>query len=191
MKKLNCKWYSYILGIVLFSACGHSDKYKVEIKQLDSIKVMVDSAQLKFAAIDTSKIHKYISEINNNLDFINDTNKDTLKTEQAFLLSEYRSSRKPFRVVIAKYATVIDELPKSKKQIENLIHDLKTDKVDEAKVAAYVQDEMIVAGSVVHAIDIMENLDKLYSEKYEANTPKVLELIESLKAKSDPKELKK
>lgn len=183
MGKINYKAGFYFLGILilLLSACSNSEKYNVEIKKLDSVKILLDSAAIKFACIDVGKINRYVSEINNNLDLVDALNKDTLKSEQAFLLSEYRSSRKPLKVIIAKYTTVADELPKSKKQIENLIHDFKIGKIDETEAKVYVQDEMIVAGSVIHATNIMENLDRMYSEKHTINTPKVLDFVNGLK----------
>lgn len=177
------KTYSFIglivLTIALFS-CSNSEKYKAEIKQLDSMMVLLDSATLKINSIDTAKMAEQLIVIKQDLKTCNEYIKDTLSVDAAMMLSEYRSSAKPFDMILEKYTPHIEDLNKSKSQIKSLIHDLKIDKVDSEKIKQYIQDEIIAADKSIKDIDILENLAKIYSEKFETYKPQASEFISTL-----------
>jgi len=188
MNSINFKTNSFLLiaaFLLFFSACSNSDKYATEIRLLDSVLVKLDSAELKFNSVDISRIKQYALKLDSNLNYFNTQNKDTLTKETAILISEYRSAGKPFKVIISQYKSLETELPESKKQIENLLHDLKKNKADDAKALFYVQNEVIAARRIIHTIDNMENLVTLYSEKFELYGPEVNELVNALKEKSE------
>lgn len=180
MKLLNF-FFVALLGICFFSSCSNSTKYAAEIKQLDSVLASVDSALIKFNSIDTTAMAEQLKEIKQDLKTCEENIKDTLTIEIAALLSEYRSSAKPFKTILERHAAYKNDLSKSKQQLEHLIHDLKIDKVDASKAASYIQDELIAASKAISASDISTNLSKLYSEKFELNKPKVKAFIDSLK----------
>ncbi len=178
--------FIFLWAVFFFTACSTSDKYLKEVKQLESVLVIIDSSQINYKSVDTAKIRQYTAALNSNIAFVTEYNKhDTLTREQSQLVSEYSSSLRSFEVIIKQYKEVGQELLESKEQIENLIHDLKIAKIEDAKVPVYVQDELIAEARAVRTAGIIVNSSKLNSEKFEKNNPKVSELIELLKKKSN------
>jgi len=180
MKIFNFLLSGIILSTIFFS-CSNSTKYSIEIKKLDSTLLALDTCIQNYSAIDTVKILNQLNEIKQDLKICEENIKDTLSFETAAILSEYRTSSKPFRLILEQYSSYSNDLTKSKKQIINLIHDFKIDKVEESKVAGYVQQELMTASNAVHLSNISIDLAKLYSEKFEIYKPKVNAFINTFK----------
>lgn len=171
------------LAVLMFSSCDPSKRYAVELKQLDSLSNSLDSAQLKFTAIDTIEIHKHINELNTNLDFIENNNSDTVNRETAFVLSDYSMLRDTFKKINKEYVGLMKEQKESKEQVLNLIHDLKNGKVQEEKIPVYIKDEKTEADRVIQGVEILSESAKTSIEKFEMNHSKVLAFIEKIKTK--------
>ena len=187
MKNLKSFLFIGIVLVSLFSACSHSDKYAAEIKQLDSLSLLLDSAELKFRDIDTLKIYNYVKEIETNLDFIEKNNTDTIGRDFAFAISEYSLLTAPLKKINKEYAKMGEEMEESKEHISDLIHDLKINKLEEDKAALYFQDERIAANRVIRDVEIIEKITKLNLEKFEEHNPKVLKFMEEIKTKQPAK----
>jgi hypothetical protein len=171
------------LAVLMFSSCDPSKRYAVELKQLDSLSNSLDSAQVKFAAIDTIEIHKHINELNINLNFIENNNSDTVNRETAFVLSDYSALHETFKKINKEYIELMKKQKESKEQILNLIHDLKNGKVQEEKIPVYIKDEQTEADRVIQGVEVLSESTKTSVEKFEMNQPKVLAFIEKIKAK--------
>jgi hypothetical protein len=184
--KIHFKTFAFILNvliILLFSACNHSDKYTKEIKQLDSLSMMLDSAEMKIIKIDTLKINKYTIEIKTNLRDFEVNNKDSISNGNTILLSDYGRCYNPLIELNKAYSEQKHEIEESKEQIENLIHDLKINKVDEKKVTDYFMDERLAANKSIQMVIAMENVYQLYVKKYDEYNPKILDYIKKIKTK--------
>lgn len=183
MNKISFTFFIGFVATLMFSACTNADKYAAELKELDSLSLLLDSAVIEFEAIDTVKIQKSINELTVNLDFIEKNNRDTVSRETAFLLSDYSLLRTPLQKLYKAYVKNAKELKLSQEQVKNLIHDIKVNKVEESKIATYVLDERSAIHRVSQDVEIMTILYKDHLEKFEMNNPKVLEFIETIKAK--------
>ncbi len=174
---LHKAFFSILLIGLLFSACMNTDKYNEKVKQLDSLSLLIDSAEIKFSSIDTSKIKNYSIEISQNLRLFEKSNTNTITNETTILLAEYGRCLKCFEEINSEYSKLKNELTESKEQLENLIHDLKMDKVEETKAAGFIQEELIASSNSYQLIMAVENFYKVNLTKFEALNPKILVLI--------------
>ncbi len=165
----------------IFVSCSNSSTYTLQIKQLDSTLVVVDSAMQKIATIDTAKIVLALNEITSDLKACQEQINDTLPFETATLLSKYQSSVKPFKTILQKQKDVAEALSISKKQLQNLIHDFKIDKMDKNNASIYIQDELSIATQAINSVNMITNLIKLHCENFELNKPKIDAFIATLK----------
>ncbi len=187
MKKINFNTIFVTFGLALFitlSACSSSTKYTEDIKMLDSMSVLVGSATAKFKTLDTVQIHQRIEELKSNLSFIEKNNRDTIKRETAFLLSDYGLLRDPLIEINKRANELSEELEESQEQIENLVHDLKNGKVDETKANDFVQDERIAAQKAIENVEIITEITKQKMDVFEKCSPKIDELITKIKSKT-------
>jgi len=180
MKKII--FISFIVSIcfLLTTSCNKSDKYTKEIKQLDSIMIAIDSSFKILKQIDTSQAGKNLKEIKNNLKTIETNLKDTLNYENAMLLSEYRSCKKPFQIIVDKCDYYYNELNTAKKQVDNLKHDLSIEKIDASNVNSFMSNEFTYAGKTIESIHLLHTISKMYFEKFDSTKTLTSDFINSL-----------
>lgn len=178
MKKTAQLFFTFCISL-LFS-CGNSSKYAKEIKQLDSISVALDSFSKLFYAIDTSAINQRLKQIGTNLKVIDENIKDTVSFETATVLSEYSSCRKPFRTIIQQYYIYIDNIITAKKQLADLRHDLKIEKIENTKINEYITSEITATNKLINELNVNNEIFKMYSEKQDMFEPKIKTLIDSI-----------
>jgi hypothetical protein len=167
------------LGFI--SSCQNSDKYKIEIRQLDSLSSIIDTANTNFSKIDTSVLRKKIISINFNAEYFEKNNRDSISEETTKLLAEYGKMKFPFVEIIKEYAEVKNEVEECQEQLNHLIHDLKNETVKPENAANYIQIESIAAADCFRKLDYFAQMNKYYLVRFAYCNPKMEQLVQTLR----------
>lgn len=134
-----------LIALVLFIAVAcNQTHYKPEIKNVDDLLAKIDSADKQLAALDTVGLEKAGRNFKQKFQYIQQLHEekgDTIGRDLAFLLSDFRSMRKPYARLKSEYAAAKKELDFSKDQLVNLRHDLENNLLDTNIVHKVVKTE--------------------------------------------------
>ncbi len=171
----------YVFVFIIFSFSIQScvnKKSESAILQLDSLLVKLDTAQKNIALVDSIKLNIYKVSVDSSVFFFQQNIQDTISKEQAIVISKYSSLQKPFDNMHQAYYSLLREIPTSRKQIENLKHDLQERLVDNEKIEKFVLNEK----------QVVENIASVSSELIKALPEKGMqfeELNSAVKAMAD------
>lgn len=177
--------HKYILGIMLFAlgfgACNHPNQK--EISEVEGLIATVVEIEKSLLSIDTSKVFGAKRQLEKDFaEFI--AIGDTLTKEEAFEIADYFGSKKKFYRLTANYPSFVNSIEISKKQLNNLKQDLENDLLEKEKYTTYYSNEQAYLNALNHKINKLVTGIDAAAERYEADRPKLLNLIEDLKQKA-------
>ncbi|MDQ3048044.1 MAG: hypothetical protein M3R27_10885 [Bacteroidota bacterium] len=158
-----------ILSIVFFvccvsffiPSCTDPDKYKSQIRQVDSLSAITDRTLNKLMAIDSVELFNGIQSLNADLEFISEKKYDTLSREQALSLGSCSQALIALKKIQQKIPSLKSSLSISQKKLQELRTDLKANAIADEKVNGYVETESkIIQGNFNSTSVIL----KIYSE---------------------------
>lgn len=155
----------YVLVFIIFSFSIQScvnKKSENAILELDSLLVKLDTAQKNIAIVDSIKLNNYMVSVDSSVFFFQQNIQDTILKEQAIVISKYISLQKPFNNMHQAYYFLLKEIPTSRRQIENLKHDLQERLFDNEKIEKFVLNEKQVVENIY---SVSRELMKVFSEK--------------------------
>lgn len=167
--KLIC-WFFYGT-IILITSCG--TKYPVEIVKVDSLRISLNNAIVKFATIDTVKINKVKQEINADLLFIQKNCTDTIAFATAELLEKYYAVIKTFELVQNKYPELNEEVRYTGIQLENFKHDLEYNIIKKENVKLFYEREDSAVKKNIASINAMINAIEFKIKLFDEISPKI------------------
>jgi hypothetical protein len=176
---------SYIICLVFsasifLSSCNNgSERYRNEIAMLDSLVLALEKAEGQFKSIDSEKVVKTYSALNELLEQTGELIKDTLKKEEAVLLSDFRSIRKPLKEYKSRVTILKTEIGVTKDQLSHLSHDLRKGLMKEEDVDKNVQSEVTLAKTLLSSITIMASIIPQQLSKYDSLQPLVLNFVKT------------
>lgn len=170
-----------LIALTIISPSCKRTKYAKEIAHLDSLQTLLTETDSVLKSIDTVKINACYMEIKNNLNFIQENYKDTMAREMALFLSDYRTMQEAMEEINREQKHYVEELEYSEKQIENLIHDLQKNAIEEEKVREYSADEINVANEIISSVNYISGLAKQELIDFDQKNKRVLEMINELK----------
>jgi len=175
----------YILGILIivlsFGACTNPNEK--EINEVDVLIAKAAETEKSLLSLDTSKVFGTKRQLEQDLaEFIKIG--DTLSRADAFKISDIFGSKKKLYRLTAGYPKFIGQLETSKKQLVDLKQDLENGVIEKEIYAVYYSDEEAALKDLDFQINKLVIGIDLVVEKYEADRPELLILIEELKQKS-------
>ena len=175
----------YILGTLfvalLIGACTNPNKK--EINEVDALLVSVIEVEQSLLSIDTAKVFGTKRQLEKDLAAFNKIG-DTLSREDAFEIADYFGSKKKLYRLTAGYSALVNQIRISKEQLNNLKQDLENGLIDKEDYATYYSEEQSILKALMLKINkLTTGIDRVV-EKYEADRPKLLLLIEDLKQKA-------
>lgn len=168
------------LGVLLFSSCNNSHVYDKYVKELDSLKIVVEQSVSNFKTIDSmacynaySKQYTYASYINVNL-------KDTVSKSTAEALQTFYLLGKNMVNYLAMRPVWLTEAHKSIVQLTNLSHDLKNNSVEDEEAVEFINEEKKEAEKII--AELKENTEaiRIHIEQFTLTLPVAEEVIKTL-----------
>lgn len=141
-------------GFILFCiSCRNSHQYDKQIKELDSLKIVVEQALINFKTVDSTECTNAYSKQFTYASFINGNLKDTVDRKTAVDLQLFYMAGKTMRNYLAHRTEWINEANTCIAQLKNLCHDLKNNSVNENEAVDYILTEKNQAISTIGVLN--------------------------------------
>ncbi len=157
--------------MILITSCG--TKYPNELVKVDSLRISLNNAIVKFATIDTTRIRKVKQEINTDLVFIQKNCSDTIALTTAELLEKYYTVLKTFELVQNKYPELKEEVSYTGIQLENFKHDLEYNNIEKEKVKLFYEREDSAVKKNIASINAMIAAIEFKTKLFDELSPKI------------------
>lgn len=163
--------------LALFVKC--STPYQSEIKEIDSLLVVLDSAkfilnQVDYEVLLETKAHGEAKFIRLN-ELV-----DTVGKKEAILLDQYGALLKAYRKWGEKYPAFEEYVEVIPMQLKNLKKDLSNNLLDPDEAIIYLENESIATMSIYESINQMYSGLNSIEESFQQYDEKVLHLIQRL-----------
>lgn len=178
----------YILYLIIaitsisFFSCRNSHSYDKYVKELDSLKVVLQQSVDNFKTVDSAACIKAYSKHYTYSLFINTHLKDTVTKAVAENLQNFQAVEKGLHEYISQRSSWLKDANTSISQLQNLSHDLKNGSVNDEEVVAFINDEKKLAEKTIEELKInTENIRK-HLELFNQSLPVCEDLIKQLNA---------
>ncbi|MBS1637337.1 MAG: hypothetical protein JST26_15560 [Bacteroidetes bacterium] len=136
-------------GSMLLLACGRSHVYDASVKQLDSLKVVVEQALDGYIKTDSASCRQVLNKQASYAAFMMSHVNDTIPANEAQTLREFYATGTPLRHFFSTRALLISDARTSVQQLKNLSHDLTSGAVESEKAIGFINDEKIAAEKII------------------------------------------
>lgn len=172
---------SFIAGLVLFS-CQTKPNYDIPIKELDSLKIVLQQALVNFKAIDSAICFNAQHKLNTYLHFLETHLNDTISKQDAEHIQQFQSVKPGFDTYVKYRISWIQRAQQSIHQLQTLTNDLNNGSVDYTEAVSYINEEK---NNAVQAIEVLKtNTDNMrkHLELYNQYLPAYESIIKKLNA---------
>lgn len=178
------KFVSFLIGIVALTlficSCKNSNHYAKQVKELDSLKVVLQEALVNFNTIDSVKCYKAYAEQFTYSNFINANLRDTVSRQTAENLQSFYAVGKNLVNYLAMSPKWKAEAKKSVKQLTDLSHDLKNGSVEDEEVVEFLSEEKIEANKIIEELKSNTELMRYSLESFSKSLPTAQETVKKL-----------
>ena len=148
-----------IIGISFFSSCNHSHTYDKYVKELDSLKVVVEQSVANFKTVDSTVCYNAYSKQFTYASYINVNLKDTVPRNTANDLQTFYMLGRNMVNYLAMRPVWLTEAQKSITQLTNLSHDLKNGSVEDEEAIEFINEEKKEAEKIIG--ELKENTEAI------------------------------
>ena len=178
------KSVSFLVGFIALtiyvSSCKNSNQYAKQVKELDSLKVVLQEALVNFNTIDSAKCYQAYSEQFTYSTFINANLRDTVSRQTAENLQLFYATGKNLVNFLAMSPKWKEEAQKSIKQLTDLSHDLKNGSLEEEEVVEFLSEEKIEADKIIEELKSNTELMRYSLESFSKTLPTAQETVKKL-----------
>jgi hypothetical protein len=184
------KLVSFLVGtvalIVFIASCKNGNHYAKQVKELDSLKVVLQEALVNFNTIDSAKCYQAYTEQSTYSTFINANLRDTVSKQTAENLQLFYAVGKNLVNYLAMSPKWKAEAKQSIKQLTDLSHDLKNGSVEEEEVVEFISEEKIEADKIIEELKSNTELMRYSLESFSKSLPTAQETVKKLNGGSLP-----
>ena len=177
------KSVSFLVGFIALtiyvSSCKNSNQYAKQVKELDSLKVVLQEALVNFNTIDSAKCYQAYSEQFTYSTFINANLRDTVSRQTAENLQLFYATGKNLVNFLAMSPKWKEEAQKSIKQLTDLSHDLNGS-LEEEEVVEFLSEEKIEADKIIEELKSNTELMRYSLESFSKTLPTAQETVKKL-----------
>ncbi len=181
---------SFLVGfvalIIYVSSCKNSNQYAKQVKELDSLKVVLQEALVNFNTIDSAKCYQAYAEQFTYSTFINANLRDTVSKQTAENLQLFYATGKNLVNFLAMSLKWKEEAQKSIKQLTDLSHDLKNGSIEDEEVIEFLSEEKIEADKIIEELKSNTELMRYSLESFSKSLPTAQETVKKLNGGSLP-----
>ena len=170
----------FIVISVLNSSCRNPNQYQKQVKELDSLKVVLQEAIVSFNTIDSVKCVEVYAQQYTYASFIKSNLKDTVSIATAEQLQLFYSIGKNLVSFLVMSPNWKDEAKQSIKQLTDLSHDLKNGSLEEETVFYFVSDENRHATKIIEELKTNTDLMRYSLDVFSKSLPVAQETVKKL-----------
>jgi len=171
-----------VMTCMSFFSCRNTHTYDKYVKELDSLKVVLQQSVDNFKTVDSTACMQAYSKQQTYSLFISSHLKDTVTKTVAENLQNFHSVEKGLHDYISLRSSWLKDANSSIAQLQNLSHDLKNGSIDNDEAIAFINDEKKLAEKIIEELKInTENIRK-HLELFNQSLPVCEDLIKQLNA---------
>jgi hypothetical protein len=167
-------------GIVFFPSCRNAHKYDKYVKELDSLKIVVEQSVANFKTVDSITCYNAYSKQFTYASYINVNLKDTVSRSTANDLQTFYLLGRNMVNYLAMRPVWLTEAQKSINQLSNLSHDLKNGSVEDEEVIEFISEEKKEAEKIISELKENTEAIRIQMEQFTATLPTAEEMVKKL-----------
>lgn len=168
-----------VSGLGFFS-CRNTHAYEKYVKELDSLKVVLQQAVTNFKTVDSAEcVNAYSKHYTYSL-FLNSHLKDTVTKTVAENLQNFQSVEKGMHDYLAYRSSWLNEADLSITQLQTLSHDLKTGSIDEEEAVEFINEEIKQAETIIEELKINTEAIRKHLAIFHQSLPVCENLVKQL-----------
>lgn len=175
---------------VMFSSCINTHAYDKYIKELDSLRVVVQQSVDNFKTLDSTTCVDAYRKQNTYLLFIDSHLKDTVTKSVAENLQKFHSISKGLHDYVVFRSSWLNNAQLSINQLQTLSHDLKNGSVDHEDAIGFINDEKKRAEKVIEELKLNTELVRKHLDVFHQSLPACENLVKELNSGILPELLK-
>lgn len=175
-------------AIILFAFCVlviqgcMSPEKKNCLKQIDSLKELIDSAKLLYSKIDSAAIFASFNNYKKLQDEAGTFSGMIKPSDPGWeYLIPFANIEKPYRKALQRYLKMPDEISFSANQLKNLSQDVKNDLISPEKFKEYFQSESEAIRDMYMRIKFFNKDIDFFNDRIDTLDKKVIPLLEQLR----------
>lgn len=150
------------------------------MKELDSLKVVLQQAVTNFKTVDSADcINAYSKQYTYSL-FLKSHLKDTVTKTVAENLQDFQSVEKGMHDYLAFRSSWLNEADLSITQLQTLSHDLKTGSIDEEEAVEFINEEKKQAETIIEELKINTETIRKHLAIFHQSLPVCEDLVKQL-----------
>lgn len=169
-----------LASAIVFSSCHDDHKYDKSIKELDSLKIVVQQSITHFKEVDSVSCYNAYNKQNTYSSFINLNLRDTVSRVVAEDLQTFYIIGKSMVNYLAMRPKWQQEAQMSIIQITNLAHDLKNGAVKDEEAIEYVSEEKKEAEKIIQELNENSEIIRRIMQQYEKSLPTAEDVVKKI-----------
>lgn len=179
MKLLISLFFSGII-LSLISSCGNSHQYDKTIKELDSLKVVVQQSVSHFKEVDSLACYEAYNKQSTYAGFIKFNLKDTVAKAEAENLQLFYHLGKTMVNYLAMRPQWLQQADLSINQITHLTYDLKNGSVKDEEAIGFINTEKKEAEKIIQELNDNTDIIRRTMEQYLQALPTVETVVKRI-----------
>lgn len=173
-------FFTTCVSVLFISSCHDAHKYDKSVKELDSLKVVVQQSVAHFKQVDSLACYDAYNKQNTYSTFISFNLKDTVARPVAEDLQIFYTIGKSMVNYLAMRPKWQEEAQTSITQISNLAHDLKNGSVKDEEAIEYVSEEKKEAEKIIHELNENTEIIRRVMQQYTKTLPTAEEVTKRI-----------
>ncbi len=170
--------------------CKPSHAYDKYIKELDSLKIVVEQTIDNFNTIDSALCYEAYSKQYTYTIFITANLKDTVSKSSAEAMQTFFATGKPINNYLAMRPVWLAEARTRVKQLSTLSTDLKNGTIETAEAVEFINEEKKQSEKIIEELKVNTSLLRKQLEQYAKNLPVIEGMIKELNGGQLPEWIK-
>lgn len=167
-----------IFSLLIFSSCRK--KNAEEVKQADSLSLMIDSAEKNFFSVDSVRIKNILDSNEHKEMLIKKYSPDSLDKQTTILLANYLRLLKTLEEFPSEKKNVLMQISLSRKQLADMKHDLQSNSMSKEDFAKYFPDEQRAVDQLCSYMSMTAYKTNLMISQYDYMKGKVDSFVSTL-----------
>jgi hypothetical protein len=163
-----------------FFSCKNAHTYDKYVKELDSLKVVLQQSVDNFKTVDSATCVNAYSKQYTYSQFIETHLKDTVTKSVAEILQNFQSVKQGLNEYLSLRSNWLARANTSIKQLQTLSHDLKNGSVNEEEAIEFINQEKKQAELIIEELKVNTETIRKHLEVYNQSLPVCENLVKEL-----------
>ncbi len=175
----------FLLTILLvlnfcFSSCTNTRVYDKYVKELDSLKIVVEQATDNFKTVDSLNCYRISLKQSTYSVYLNQNLKDTISKMEAENLQSFYAAGKAINTYLMMRPKWLSDADLSIKQLTSLSHDLKSGSIEADEAVEFISTEKKQAEKIIEELKLNTEAIRSYIVIYTKSLPATEDMIKRL-----------